>query len=86
LWANAEVYWALAKDSWYASNWLDKLRIWLKPPGWRPPDVAARFPKTPFDITQVQTFHPPLSRAVMWFGALQFGLLLLGSATHMAAR
>src|SRR3954469_11746053 len=45
LWANAEVYWALAKDSWHAKSWRDKLRVWIKPPGWRPADVAARFPK-----------------------------------------
>ena len=46
LWSNAEVYWALRKDCWHARNWADKLRVWFKPPGWRPADVAARFPKT----------------------------------------
>ena len=80
LWANAEVYWALAKDAWHAKHWGDKLRIWFKPPGWRPPDLVARFPKAPFDISQVSTYHPNLRPAVMWFGALQFGLLLLGVA------
>ena len=76
LWSNAEVYWALAKDSWHARNWLDKLRVWFKPPGWRPADVAARFPKPPFDIAKVERFHPPVSVAATWFGALQFVLLL----------
>ncbi len=83
LWANTEVYWALVKDSWHAKNWGDKLRVWLKPPGWRPADVAARFPKAPFDITRVQTFHPPLGRAAMWFGALQFAALLGGVAAFL---
>jgi alkylglycerol monooxygenase len=45
LWANLEVYAALARDSWRARNWRDKLRVWFMPPGWRPADVAARFPK-----------------------------------------
>ncbi|MFN3570288.1 MAG: sterol desaturase family protein, partial [Polaromonas sp.] len=36
LWANAEVYWALGKESWHARSWGDKLRVWFKPPGWRP--------------------------------------------------
>jgi len=76
LWSNAEVYWALAQDSWHARNWLDKLRVWLKPPGWRPADVAARFPKPPFDIAKTQRFHPPIGRAVAWFGAIQFAVLL----------
>ncbi|CAN5555256.1 hypothetical protein BH11PSE7_BH11PSE7_12000 [soil metagenome] len=80
LWANAEVYWSLAKDSWHARNWGDKLRVWIKPPGWRPADVAERFPRPAFDMTAVQRYHPPVSRAVLWFGAVQFVLLLGGVA------
>ena len=83
LWANAEVYWVLLQDSWHARSWGDKLRVWFKPPGWRPADVAARFPATPFDIEAVQTFHPPMPRAVMWFGAVQFLLLLQGVAAFL---
>lgn len=76
LWANAEVYWALMRDSWHARNWMDKLRVWFKAPGWRPADVAARFPRPAFDIAQVQRYHPPVSRGVAWFGAIQFVILL----------
>jgi alkylglycerol monooxygenase len=76
LWSNAEVYWGLAKDSWHARNWIDKLRVWFKPPGWRPADVAARFPKPPFELAQVERFHPPITSQVAWFGAIQFLLLL----------
>ncbi|MEO5670374.1 MAG: lysoplasmalogenase family protein [Ramlibacter sp.] len=76
MWSNAEVYWGLAKDSWRARNWLDKLRIWVKPPGWRPAELAARYPKPAFDIAKVEVFHPPISRAVAWFGAIQFVVLL----------
>ena len=52
--------------------------VWLKPPGWRPADVAARFPKPDFDIARVQTFYPPMSRAVQWFAGLKFAALLGG--------
>ncbi len=83
LWSNAEVYWALLQDSWHARSWADKLRVWFKPPGWRPADVAARFPSPVFDIQAVQVFHPPMRRAVMWFGALQFVLLLQGVAAFL---
>jgi alkylglycerol monooxygenase len=83
LWSNAEVYWALAKDSWHARNWGDKLRVWFKPPGWRPADVAARFPKPAFDITRLERYHPPLSRTAMWFGAIQFVVLLQGVALFL---
>jgi len=83
LWSNAEVYWSLAKDSWHARNGLDKLRVWFKPPGWRPADVAARFPKPAFEMKQVQRFHPPVSRAAAWFGAVQFLVLLQGVALFL---
>jgi sterol desaturase/sphingolipid hydroxylase (fatty acid hydroxylase superfamily) len=61
LWANLQVYRDLALDSWRAASWTDKLRVWFKPPGWRPADVAARWPKPAFDISAVQRFDPPLS-------------------------
>ncbi|RUR69567.1 hypothetical protein EJP67_21160 [Variovorax guangxiensis] len=79
LWANAEVYWALAKDSWHARSWADKLRVWIRPPGWRPADVAARFPKPPFDIAKVTRYEPVVSAGVQWFAGIQF-LLLVGFA------
>lgn len=80
LWANAEVYWALGKDTWHAKNWGDKLRIWLKPPGWRPAELAARFPKDAFDMARVKYFHPPVQGAVALFGGVQFLVLLAGVA------
>ena len=83
LWANAEVYWTLARDSWHTRRWRDKLRVWFKPPGWRPADVAARFPAAPFELAAVQRFHPPMSRAVFWFSAVQFVLLLQGVAAYL---
>jgi alkylglycerol monooxygenase len=78
LWSNAEVYWSLLKDSWHARSWADKLRVWIKPPGWRPADVAARFPKTAFDVAKVERYHPPVTGAVAWFAGAQFVALLAG--------
>ena len=77
LWSNAQVYWALARDSWHARNWMDKLRIWFKPPGWRPADLAARFPKPSFGVEKVERYHPALTHGVAWFGGGQFALLLV---------
>lgn len=83
LWANAEVYWGLLKDSWHTRRWADKLRVWFKPPGWRPADVAARFPQPAFDLSGVTTFHPPVSRTVQGFAGLQFLALLGGVAVFL---
>ncbi|GAA4799987.1 sterol desaturase family protein [Lysobacter hankyongensis] len=75
LWANLEVYWALAKDAWRARRWRDKLQIWFAPPGWRPADLVERFPKDGFDIARVE-YDPPLSRPMRAYALLHFLLLL----------
>jgi alkylglycerol monooxygenase len=77
IWANAEVYSGLFKDAWHARSWADKLRVFFKPPGWRPADVAARFPKPAFDLASVQQkYQAQLGRAAHVFGAVSFMLLL----------
>ncbi|MBS0301136.1 MAG: sterol desaturase family protein [Proteobacteria bacterium] len=83
LWANAQVYAGLARDSWHAARWRDKLGVWIRPPGWRPPDVAARFPKPAFNIDAMPLFNPALSPALRWFAGVQFVLLLGGVATFL---
>jgi sterol desaturase/sphingolipid hydroxylase (fatty acid hydroxylase superfamily) len=57
--ANLQVYRLLWAESRRATRWGDRLRIWLKPPGWRPADVAARWPKPAFDLARVTRYAPP---------------------------
>ena len=80
LWANLQVYADLARDSWHARAWGDKLRLWFKPPGWRPADVAARFPKPSFELAALRRYDPPLAPAAGWAAAGLF-LLLLGATS-----
>jgi sterol desaturase/sphingolipid hydroxylase (fatty acid hydroxylase superfamily) len=75
LWANAEVYWATLKDAWHARRWRDKLLVWIKPPGWRPADVAERFPKPAFDIRR-ERYAPALPPGLAAYGVAQFALML----------
>ncbi|MFM9916163.1 MAG: sterol desaturase family protein [Rhizobacter sp.] len=56
--AITQVYGALARDAWYTQRWQDKLRVLFMPPGWRPEDVAQRFPQPPFDLHREQ-YDPP---------------------------
>ncbi|MEJ6021801.1 lysoplasmalogenase family protein [Ramlibacter sp. PS4R-6] len=83
LWANAEVYWALMKDSWHAKSWADKLRVWIKPPGWRPADVAERFPKPAFDIAKVTRYEPQMTKQMAGFAAIQFTAMLFGATAFL---
>jgi sterol desaturase/sphingolipid hydroxylase (fatty acid hydroxylase superfamily) len=80
LWANLQVYRDLVADSWHARSWPDKLRVWIKPPGWRPADVAAQFPKPAFDMAALQRFDPPASRRAQAAALLLFVSVLGGTS------
>lgn len=81
LWANLEVYAQLLSDSWHARAWLDKLKIWWMPPGWRPAELQARRPKPAFTLATRRRFDPPLSKPVACYALLQFAAIL-GLAIH----
>jgi hypothetical protein len=77
LWANLQVYRDLFLDSWHASSWADKLRVWLMPPGWRPADVAARWPKPAFELAGFSLYDPAAPKTLQWTAAALF-LAVLG--------
>ena len=83
LWANLHYYVELAKDCRRAERLGDKLRVWFMHPGWRPADVAARWPKPAFDIRSVERFDPPMSRAARWLAAGLFAALLGATALFL---
>jgi sterol desaturase/sphingolipid hydroxylase (fatty acid hydroxylase superfamily) len=61
LWANVQFYAQLWRDAVHASSWWDKLRIWFMPTGWRPADVAARYPLVKAERSQFVKFDVPVS-------------------------
>ncbi len=78
---NFQHMWLMLQDTWRAQNWLDKARLWFKPTGWRPADVAEKYPieiiEDPY--TQVK-YDPPASRRLLSFSYAQLvvnNLLLL---------
>lgn len=83
LWANLEGYAALARDSWNTRRWRDKFAVWLKPPGWKPADLAATG-KVGFDPYTRRKYAPVVPRRVQVHVALQFLLLLLAGADCLA--
>lgn len=76
-------YVPLVRDAWHTRRWRDKLGVWFKAPGWRPDDVAARFPDPPFALDAVQRYDPPLSRAQQWSAALQFVLWTAATLAYL---
>ena len=80
LWANLHTYAELAQDSWRAAAWPDKWRVWFKPPGWRPADVAQRWPKPTFELARVERYDPAFSRRAAIFASAMF-LAVLAATT-----
>ena len=78
LWANLHFYLQLWRDAVHAGSWWDKLRIWFMPTGWRPADVAARYPLEKHELRDFVKFEVPLSRGQKLYAALQFAGYVLG--------
>ncbi|MDP2748019.1 sterol desaturase family protein [Pseudomonas sp.] len=77
LWANAQFYVALWRDAVRAESWWDKLRIWFMRTGWRPADVAAKYPQSKPDLSQFVKFDVPLSLAQKLYAGVQFSLYVV---------
>ena len=99
LWANVAVYTELWRRSLAAPDWADKLRVWLKPPGWLPagggspcrlaaaasasPAPHGGIPTAGFDLRQVRTYAPALATGQALWGAAQNGLLTALGAWYL---
>ncbi len=75
---NFQHLWLLLKDTWRAGSWWDKLRIWFMPTGWRPADVAERFPVQKIeDIHQFEKYEPRNSGRLKAWAWVQFSFTIL---------
>ena len=69
--ALTHVYVDMARDSWHTRRWRDKLRVWVARNGWRPADVAERFPRAKADLTAFEKYDPRVPAAVGWYALFQ---------------
>lgn len=84
LWANLQFYAQLWQDAVRARSWWDRLRIWFMRTGWRPADVAERYPLAKPDLARFRKYEVPLQPARTAYAALQFTLYLLGGSYLLA--
>ena len=71
-WANFQVYDYLLFDARHTRRWRDKIGIWFRRTGWRPADVAARYPKRNEDLASFRKFDPPVSPGIRHYTVVQF--------------
>ena len=75
---NFQHVWLLIKDAWVAKSWKDKLRIWVMPTGWRPADVAEKYPLPKItDVYHFEKYNPRYSKALATWSWFQLILILL---------
>jgi alkylglycerol monooxygenase len=77
LWANLQVWSQLCGDAWLAPRWIDKLRIWFMPQGWRPEGLPAN-PAAP-EVTRetVVLYDMTVPRGLNAYALVQFVTALL---------
>jgi sterol desaturase/sphingolipid hydroxylase (fatty acid hydroxylase superfamily) len=80
--------WLMVKDAWHAKATRDKFRIWLMPTGWRPADVAERFPtykiEDVYNFEKYETPAQPPFLAWIWVQMVILLLLLSYMFGHLA--
>tara|TARA_R110000823_G_scaffold198080_8_gene329251 strand:+ start:1580 stop:2800 length:1221 start_codon:yes stop_codon:yes gene_type:complete len=80
--ALTHIYVDMARDSWHTRRWRDKVKVWFARTGWRPEDVAARFPAEKPDLTQFKRYNPAVPLAVSVYAGFQL-FAVVALLTHM---
>ena len=79
---NFQHVWLLIKDAWRTNNFVDKLRIWFMPTGWRPADVIEKYPINYADSKAFEKYDTTASPALKVWTWIQFLVMNLFMA-HM---
>jgi alkylglycerol monooxygenase len=70
--------WLLMKDAWRAQNWVDKFKVWFMPLGWRPADVAQKYPVYKIqDVYHFEKYSPQTTNALLVWSWFQMLMVLL---------
>lgn len=63
---NFQHLWLLMQDAWRTRNWLDKIKVWFMPTGWRPADVVDHYPVESIkDVYNFEKYDTKASRALI---------------------
>lgn len=75
---NFQHLWLMITDAWRAEKFSDKLKIWFMPTGWRPADVAQKYPVYKIeDPYNFQKYDPPSFTLLAVWSWVQLIMLLL---------
>ncbi len=75
--ANWQVYAQLVRDSWHTKRWVDKFKVWFSRTGWRPADVAEKYPITMTNLNDYKKFDTVLSKDTKLYCLIQYALIVV---------
>jgi sterol desaturase/sphingolipid hydroxylase (fatty acid hydroxylase superfamily) len=75
---NFKHWYSLALDSLHTQKWSDKLKLWFMPTGWRPADVAEKYPLlTIHKMSELKKYSPVYGRAFSAFSIIHLSAIFL---------
>jgi len=75
--ALTHIYVEMAQDSWRTAGWRDKLHVWVARTGWRPADVALKYPREKNDLNHFERYNPKVPTLVSVYGFFQLVSVVL---------
>lgn len=70
--------WLMMKDAWHTQSWKEKFTLWWKPTGYRPADVAEKYPVYKIeDVYHFEKYNPIVIPLVGYWAWVQLASLLL---------
>jgi len=74
---NVDHLWLMIKDAWRAKKFVDKLKIWFMPTGWRPADVEVLYPVPVASAEAFVKYDTKVSLSLQLWSWFQFVMLSL---------
>src|SRR5947208_4038571 len=75
---NFQHLWLLMKDAWRTKSWKEKFTLWFKPTGYRPSDVAEKYPVYKIeDVYHFDKYAPKTSFPLQVWSWIQISFALL---------
>ena len=77
---NFKHLWQLIKDAWNTQKFINKIKIWFMPTGWRPDDIIEKYPlkeiKNPYEQIKYKTNNSSLLIVWAWTQHIFAGILM----------
>lgn len=74
--ANLDYYRQRWIDTRLVGRWTDKLRLWIKHPGWRPAELERAAPKPAVDLAHFRPYDPPMPAGLGLYGLVHLAVLM----------